>query len=302
MQVKSLSVTSAAMSLLAVVMLAWTQTPAEAQSPMKTTGLPDCGLVLIGPGDPNFEGLANAVLRGRRHTMFEVFKPFSAVLHNTTDKSVVGYALTLEYLDERNRRRQHHSKYYQPAALLDGGMHRGDARTSLKGLMVGPHSYRLITRHSSIGPESDLFEPPAGGVQNPVFQMEVDNLSRAKDLELSLDGAFFEDGTFVGPNRSAFFEFFRADFDAQQDLMTGVIEALSQGKTIQEIAQGLERSLSSAEETLLSPVPTAAEAYEYARRRYVGEFLGVRRAAGDEAARGHAFEKRFRKPPRLVKR
>lgn len=297
---KTLSVASGILFLLSIIVLTWTQTIARAQSPMKTTDLADYGLVLIPPGDPNFEGLARAVLRGRRDAMFELFKPFSAVLHNMTDKSVVGYALMWEFTDERGRRRQQYSSYSEPGSLLDGGKPRGDQGTFRKGFLVGPHSYRLITPHSSIGPDSDLFESPAGGARNALLEMEVDNLSKTKDLEVSLDGAFFEDGTFVGPNRSAFFEIFRADFDAQQDLMAGIVKALSQGKTIEEISRELEGSLSSGANPQW-PGPTPTEAYEYARRKYLQEFVGVRRAAGDELARGHVFNKWFRKPPRLVK-
>lgn len=300
MKCKLLLLAAGTFFLPAVIALAWTQIPTEARAPMKATGVHDHGLVLIGASDPNFDGLVTSVLRGRRDAMFELFKPFSVVLHNTTDRGVVGYALVWEFTDVSGRRIRRHSSYSQPASLLDGRKPRSTQGLLSEGLRIGSHSHRLLTPHSSIGPESSVNPPLSSAERNPALDMEIRNLSEAKDLEVSLDGAFFEDGTFVGPNRSGFFEIFRADFDARQDLMSRIVEDLSRGKTIEQISHELEASI--AGQGPQRPGPTVAEVYQYSQRLYAEEFLGVRRAAGDEAAKGHVFDKWFRNPPRLVRK
>src|SRR6266436_3128693 len=75
--------------LFLVIAVALANRAVHAQVSMTANGLPDKGLILIGPADLGFEEKAASVLNGRNDFTYESLKPYSVILQNNSHKAVV---------------------------------------------------------------------------------------------------------------------------------------------------------------------------------------------------------------------
>lgn len=106
-----------------------------------------------------------------------------------------------------------------------------------------------------------------------------------------LDGAFFADGTFVGPNETGYFEDVKASFEATRDLASELLRAVRSGASADE---AMNRVLAFVKEDYDHdhvPLPEpGVPKYGYYRSRQALEFLNVRAATGVESVLRYAEE------------
>lgn len=127
--------------------------------------------------------------------------------------------------------------------------------------------------------------------------------AQATDIHVSLDGAFFEDGSFVGPNESRVFEIIKSEVGAKQHVLSYIVTSVSQGRTIDAVANELQASLPlSRPELSRTPDGSISGLDDYFRFQYVSEFLGVLKANGRVLALGWAYDGLYQHPPRLERR
>jgi len=115
-------------------------------------------------------------------------------------------------------------------------------------------------------------------------------------LTVTLDGVFFEDGTFVGLDRAGYFDIFKADVTARHDLMARVLAAGKEGHSLAQVASEIESSL-PAQKTQLHADANPADYYEHYKNLYAKEFLSLREKLGDQGALGLAHFHSFEHPP-----
>jgi hypothetical protein len=275
----------------------------HAQVSMKVTGLPDKGLILIGPADPGFEDIAGSVLKGRNDFTYESLKPYSVALQNKTHRTVVAYSIRWEYPAPNGKTGIWDQSFGQPSGLLDGTKRKTDPSVDKGGLTIAPGEWKLITPKSYIGSESRVTSEAEVANQGyrAYLQSVASQLSHG-ELTVTLDGAFFNDGTFVGPDRTGYFEIFKAEVTAKHDLLIRVVNASKAGQGLAQVASEIESSLPASRQDDPRPGTTPAEHYQYYKNFYAREFLGVRNKLGDQAALGLAYYHSFEHPPVLVKK
>ncbi len=288
--------------LCLVVAVALTSRAVHAQVSMNVTGLPDKGLILIGPTDPTFEEKARSVLKGRKDFTYETLKAYSVILENKTQKTVVAYSLRWEYPAPKGQIGIWDQSFGQGSRLLDGTKRKTNALDDKRGPTIDPGEWKLITPKSYIGSESRVTSDAQAADQGyrTYLQSVADRLGSG-GLTVTLDGAFFEDGTFVGPDRAGYFDIFKAEVTARHDLMARVVAASKARQGLAQVASEIESAL-PAQKPQLRPGATPGDYYEYYKNLYATEFLNVRNKLGDQGALGLAYFHSFQHPPVFVKK
>ncbi len=126
--------------------------------------------------------------------------------------------------------------------------------------------------------------------RDPVRQVEVLNseLSQYTRITVSLDGAFFDDGSFIGPNTTDFFSHVKAQLDARQDIVREIELGLKSGKLVDEILgpyEALVREQAKHPGRDASP----AEHYNFYKQTFVTEPLAVKALFSGETERRQAL-------------
>src|SRR5262249_9084490 len=114
-----------------------------------------------------------------------------------------------------------------------------------------------------------------------------------------------EDGTFVGPNKTGFFEKTKAEVDARADLLTEITNLMAQSESnknnLNETVFNYLESVAGASRPKLSGF-TADDFYKQKKSTLALQILTVRKVLGEEKAR--EFVRAQMKEPnlRLIKK
>lgn len=291
--------------LLLVIFAASNMGGVRAQTPMQITGIPEKGLVLMGANDPLFPSMANAILNGRDDLLYNTFHPYSTILWNKTGKTVVEYCMRWEFTKPDGKRVAWDMSYGDTMGLLDGSMPKAGALIGKLSAIIRPGESMVVTPKSQLGRNSQVTPPgrPQIGAYIAGLQSQLNVLRSGSDLTISLDGAFFDDGTFVGADQSGFFNRFKAQVTAKQDVMNEVLDGVAKGQSVESITDQLRASVPPSggllERTLQQATP--ADWYQFFRSRDVSSFLSTRTMHGDDKAVSFARKARFGHLPNFVK-
>lgn len=271
--------------------------------------LPEHGLVIIGPSDPSFDALLAAQLKGQPNEVIDNLKPFSFFVENRSDRMVVAYTLQWCFTKTDGTNECQVKSLTNPRALMDGD-NLPEEMIEQSG-KIKPHSTRFFSLISPGG---------SGSLSVPASPEEVEQLKRGvspdrgtllrrygvelskySDVTFAIDGAFFDDGTFVGPDITGFFGETKAVIRARYDVLNEIMRGLSNpGKTKEDVFTGLEATANQPEIPLNSK-STFDDQYKYYKRRYAEEILRSRRAVGDEKALRLALRP-MKKPWRVLQK
>lgn len=287
--------------LLLVIFAASNMGGVRAQTPMQIKGIPEKGLVLVGANDPLFPSMVNTILNGRDDLLYNTFQPYSVVLWNKTGKTVVEYCLRWEFTKPDGKRVAWDMSYGDTMGLLDGSTPKAGALIGKLTAIVRPNEWTIVTPKSQLGSMSQV--TPSSRASIGAYMASVQNdlgiLRSGSDLTISLDGAFFDDGTFVGPDQSGFFDRFKAQVTAKQDVMNQVLDGVAKGQSFESIAQQLKGSVPPADALLQHTA--AGDWYQFFRSQDVSHFVRNREMWGDEKAITLARKQRFEHLPNFAK-
>jgi hypothetical protein len=214
--------------------------------------LADHGLRIIAPTDSSFG--AELASNDLSDVSDEPFKFLSVFLRNTGGKSAVAYLLRWEMTYLNGRTIHYDQDFSSPMLLMEG---RGDVGHIVSpGFVIKPGEVRFFSmvppsekdRQSPVGGYGGYADSPSGSIQKADQERHrreaINSLAKAmKDVisvTVSVDGAFFDDGAFVGPNHTRFFEKFKARYDAKRDLYNEVLMMLRSQKTTGEVFEYVE--------------------------------------------------------------
>lgn len=256
---------------------------------MHTKDLPEHGLTLMNPSDPVFDERLTAVLNGIPNDVADAFKPFSVFLENRSQRTVVGYMIVWCFTSADGRTKCHQKALNNPIALMEGG-EMSEALQEQSG-RIKPKSSRLLSLMSLDGSgslsvtvtqeEAEQFKK--GNInQKELLRRYSAELARYTDVTVTIDGAFFDDGTFVGPDTTGFFAQTEALIGARKDLLDELSQGTA-GKNKEEVFRRIEVAAGQPEIALDSK-STPADYYSYFKRSYAKEVLQMRKAHGDEKA------------------
>lgn len=271
--------------------------------------LPEHGLTIIGPSDPSFDALLAARLKGESSEIMDNLKPFSFFVENKSKLMVVAYTIRWCFTKADGTNDCYVSSLTNPRALMDGE-NLPEEMIEQSG-KIKPNSTRFFSLLSLEG--SGFISVPA----NPAEVEQMKNgstpdrgellrrygaeLSKYSDVTFEIDGAFFDDGSFVGPDTTGLFGRTKALIGAQYDVLTEITRGLSKpGKTKVDVFKDLEATAGQPEITLNSK-STFDDHYKYYKRRYANEILRSRTFVGDEKALRLALRP-MKKPWRVLQK
>jgi hypothetical protein len=258
--------------------------------------LPEHGLTIISPSDPSFDTLLTAHLKGEPNEMIDRLKPFSFFVENKSKQTVVAY--TIQWCFTRSDGTNEYSikTLVNPKALMEGddlseemieqsGRIRPNS-TSFFSLVSpdGSGSFRVPLRPE----EAEQFKKGIQPDRATLLQRYSDELSKYSDITLSIDGAFFDDGTFVGPDTTGFFDKTKAEIGARYDLLSEIVHGSSKGKSKDDIFNDLANTANQPEVRLDSK-SSASDYYNFHKRRLAAEISRARNIVGDEKALARAL-------------
>ena len=199
--------------------------------PIKITGkgLPAYGLTVIGFSDPQFDGMISEFFGDDPPELIKIAAPTSVFLVNGSDKALVAYDLTYDFLAADGKVNSNEFSPIFVPALMDLPRNR---LAEDKAVVIMPGRARLISPLLGSGLSKGQSPPAFGDESNKKHQKELmmsaikSTLAWTSSVTITLDGVFFEDGSFVGPNASAFFENTKAMIAAHRDLLEWFVEAI----------------------------------------------------------------------------
>lgn len=273
-------------------------------------GIPEHGLILIGRGDPSFEQDLSSARPDRGRELPQAAKVLTAVLANSTHLAVVGYHLKWNFVHTSGKVTSQEQSDIDPTLLME---HRWKERQNYGGSAIGPESTRLVSvvpflnGNQANGALGGMFLPSVSTVDvdsvkraiqdrntGELANNLIDNLAHVVSVTVSIDGAFFEDGTFVGPDENQFFLKVKAQVDARHDLYGHLQKMVSANKPHQKILQ-YATDLANAPRVHLGRDSTPSQFYDFFRSLYGQEIMRMWNKVGEEAVL-HRIEKAMREP------
>jgi hypothetical protein len=234
------------------------------------------GISLIAPSDP--------ILTGNRKPVTN--NPYSIVLKNDSGRPIVGYSIKWECFDgtieSTNRDMSHDVRTSHILGVVLTYGEESKRRTILNMLqgVIRSHSNYFIS-------EDTPARPLAEAVEDIGTQFDDAALAEIRAacpvMTVTLDGIFFDDGTFVGPDTTKFFDKVKTQLNARYELLKGVQNALQAGKDPNDIFRELEQ-IRDREGQPQGGEMTTTELRSYFRNKYAQDVLGKREMWGSDKA------------------
>lgn len=217
-------------------------------------GLEEFGVRLFGAADPEFFPRVEAIRKCWQARDIppephpDVSFPteqqlaYSAVMVNDSDQPIVGYTLQVQCALDQRICSTYTVTGQSSAISLLGGMSGGSLRGGRNGRAffdssIFPQSQRLWYRNRSIGDNSDVaVEPPADG---PTWSTGMPTDGRGEPISYVLDGVFFADGSFAGPDEWGLWDEVVEYFRIRQELATTALAVQEVGGSIAQIYEAL---------------------------------------------------------------
>jgi hypothetical protein len=218
--------------------------------------------------------------------LIKIAAPTSVFLINESNRTLVAYDLTYDFHAADGKL---NSNEFSPTflpALMDLAR---DRLSEDRAVVILPGHTRLISPlFGFVGLSKGQPLPPFADESAERRQKELmasaikSTLAWTSRATITLDGAFFEDGLFIGPNASAFFENTKAMIDAQRDLLEWFVEAVRMRERKRESADSVFSELENMVEGMPRPTSqgSSADFYKNEKLELAREILRMRDRIG----------------------
>lgn len=298
----------------------WTGKEAKAVTvQISIKDFPIHGLELIGPSDPAFKDKISTLLKDKKNPVVDTLKPYSVFLKNTGNKAIVGYWLKWEMIKLDGTVVSREAGGINPDALMDGDITDLGHLSLTTGYAIKPNSTRFVSLAFSLGEEEvgGTIGAYASGTANEAeveqFQQAAKNrnpssmadklvteLQSYSNITVSVDGVFFQDGTFVGTDNTIFFAQVQAHIDAKRDLLEEISFATKRKRSSQEIFSDIEE-IANNQYAIIRQNPTTSDYYNYYKKMYAEEILHMRNAMDSKKAISISLQALHKKWQKLKK-
>ncbi|MBA3711803.1 MAG: hypothetical protein H0W76_05040 [Pyrinomonadaceae bacterium] len=256
-----------------------------AGSKLNIKDLSEHGLKIIGPSDPSYDNVASALFPETQSAALQALRPYSVILKNTSDRIIIACRLKWEFTEASGRVKTEPRGFITFGPFMGLGAANTDPNTNSN--IIKSNSTWLFTpsimdvrymkTDGSVGGNN------AARMHAEYLQTLAAKLVQYTSITVSLDGVFFDDGTFVGPDETNFFAYVEALQKARHDVFREVESGIKQGKIATELLNHISR-LAEAPEVRLSSASTSSDFYNFQRKIVAKEVLKVRKKAGNEQA------------------
>lgn len=250
--------------------------------------LPENGLHIIRPSDPDFDIILTSLPGNIAQDELEALKPLSVAIQNMADRTVVAHAITWECIGTDGKKASFQQVYANSEPLTDGEEAlEALSRTNLDRT-IKPGAALLISLLPL--PTGGGYGFGASGMQDERHQgqdagdslqsLSVQLQTKCTDITVSIDGAFFDDGTFAGPDTTNFFSNLKAQVEAKREVMNIILENHRRGKSTSEIFQQVEADAIS-NPAKLHAKSSETEHYNFFKKIFAMQFLQQKKARGE---------------------
>lgn len=233
-------------------------------------GLSEQGVVLIPPESPHYDSLLAEIERrsgqrtdgeppipyGFRSRISEEDRATSAILVNIGKKPIAAMHAVWRYETVTGGSFRHsRGMLSAQSLLLPFGRRSDDPWRKIAGYWhtILPGSKRYLSKSGLVGDNTDV-RPPTddekwrGGIAMAGARARESSFEGVKEITLILDGVFFLDGEFVGPNHEKLFERTVADAEAHMIVAKVASDAQDRGLSATEILGEVEKVTGPAPE------------------------------------------------------
>lgn len=257
--------------------------------------LPEHNLTLITSANAYYRSVMDATSQNQLNAKLEELKPYSVLLRNTGNRSIIAFKLKWEITKADGQVFTANNGYMNSKRLFD----KKDKSKTKSVLEPGAALFcsvagiadvsqlanvQFVGLRTMVGSNSDDRSAQQAS-QDESSDTAIDNLttslSEAVSITVSIDGALFEDGTFVGPDSSNFFGWLSSLVKARRDLLQDLLTMQRRGdpdkvhKRLEEVANSPKVSL--------GPKSSSDDFYRFNRKRFAQQFLKKRNALGNDA-------------------
>ena len=265
-----------------------------------TKDLPSHGLRLIGPSDPSFDGRLRIEHPGEPNESLATIKPLSVFFENQAQRPVVAYLIQWCFTTKNGRNQYYRKAVLNPRALMEG--ENLTPELNQQSGRIEPGAALLLSllsvdgkgmMRAEINPkEADEFRRGKKLDHTSLMQRFSKEVSQYTEITVMIDGAFFDDGTFVGPDTSNFFAQTQAAVNARRDLLNEIASSMSNSSlTTDSLHERIQATASFPIEALDSE-STATDYYNYFKKFYAGDILQIEKLQGRESALKMAVKSR----------
>jgi hypothetical protein len=258
---------------------------------MNVRDLPKEGLALITVSDQSFTEILSK--SDQLFPELEAAKPFSVILRNTGKQPVISFMLKWDFVTTDGDVFSRHYEYVTAFAL------EGGATTQRGGYILKPGSEWFFAPGFSV----DLENLAAENQRPPAFVLNriATDMAQISSITVSLDGVFFDDGTFVGPNNTSFFEKIEAFQRARQDVLNRLWKNAETKKDYEDVFDELT-VLAKQPRKRLGKKSMISDYYERFKADFAGDIMSMKTVSGSKKTLDHHLKSLKREWPRLKKK
>jgi len=277
---------------------------------MHIKDLPQHNLRLIGPSDPSFDERLRTELKGESNEVVDTLKPFSVFFENKGERPIVAYLIQWCFTTKDGSNQYYRKALLNPQPLMDGEnlseeLKRQSGRiepdsASFLSLLSTDGSGMLRTEVSQ--KEAEEFRQGKRLDQSSLLQRFSTQAARYAEITVSIDGAFFDDGTFVGPDISNFFAQTKAVIDAKRDLLNEIAVGLSNPAMTRDSLYGHIQETATQSSEPIDSGSTPTDYYNYFKKFYAGDILQTKKLHGQDKALAMAIQSMNKPWARLRKK
>ncbi|HKV40713.1 MAG TPA: hypothetical protein VJX67_15985 [Blastocatellia bacterium] len=249
-------------------------------------GLSAYGLTVVAFSDPSFKEMMSDFYADDPPELVKIAEPTCVFLGNGSNKTLVAYDLTYDFQGPNGTVS---SNDYGPK-LLPALMDLPASRLAEDPwVSIPPGSTRLVSPLFSFVGLTKGQRAPTFADENDRRRVEEFVKSGVKytfdwssTATVSLDGVFFEDGSFVGPDASRFFEQTKATVDARRDAVEWFVGAVRKQEQRGESTDLVFAELEEMVKKLPRPSSqgTPADFYKMEKLQAFAEILRMREKLG----------------------
>jgi hypothetical protein len=248
--------------------------------------IPEHGLIIVGQPQPEFASLRKSLRKGA--ILAERLPQPYVFIKNLNNKRAVAYSIKWELVKDDGQVVSRIVTYCREDVL------KGEEAPEDKNdrIILRSHKARLFSFYGYGDGEEVLLNSPPSEENEQATDNEMlqkleqagvaaranDELSHTVSVNVSIDGAFFEDGTFVGPNTTSYFERVRAQTGAKQEMLEAIIGRWKAGAKAEDVMKYLEERAEALKTAEIAPAPdaTPVEISNYYEKRHLDELLSMR--------------------------
>ena len=271
--------------------------------------LQEYGLAIITASDPEFDNSAAPSLTGMSDEEIASIKPLSILIKNTSSKIVVGYTIVWECVDSVGQKNTFKFSRADSEAITDTEEYLKALPGTNLDKTIRPGAARLFSllpsatrKGGGSASEAAQKDSASNDKSERVRRLSSELLTTYTAITVSIDAAFFDDGTFIGPDYTGLFDRIKAQVNAKLDLRRAISEKLKKGKSNREIFNDIEaRAKTDIAVKRVSELFTPEDNYKFFSKLFANQFLQFRNMYGDKKAIDKALGPKDKPEPNLRK-